>query len=290
MKREQTWLAVAMCAGWAMTAMTASAATTRVTFENGNQGWVANGHDLPDATGGNPGGNLHWANFVDTWGLELRTSSNAAFLGNLSRYGNQITMSTDVKVFSILNFFGNPVPRNVVIELRDYDNPPANYPYVSVFKVLGEVTGSFEDWQTFSVTFDPTSAALPAGWGGTGAEDPTTFEPRLARGRTFASVLAGVDEVHFSTIEPGFYYAPSFFDIAYDNVTISTPGVACDNIDFNQNEVFPEDQDVIDFFNVLAGAECPTGVCNDIDFNNNGVFPEDQDVIDFFTVLAGGEC
>ncbi|HLP84991.1 MAG TPA: hypothetical protein VK157_11635 [Phycisphaerales bacterium] len=62
----------------------------------------------------------------------------------------------------------------------------------------------------------------------------------------------------------------------------------CDSIDFNQNGVFPEDQDVIDFFNVLAGADCPQ--CNDIDFNNNGVFPEDQDVIDFFNVLAGGDC
>ncbi|HLP86220.1 MAG TPA: LamG domain-containing protein [Phycisphaerales bacterium] len=62
----------------------------------------------------------------------------------------------------------------------------------------------------------------------------------------------------------------------------------CDDIDFNNNGVFPEDQDVIDFFNVLAGADCPA--CNDIDFNNNSVFPEDQDVIDFFNVLAGGTC
>ena len=62
----------------------------------------------------------------------------------------------------------------------------------------------------------------------------------------------------------------------------------CDDIDFNNNDVFPEDQDVIDFFEVLAGADCPS--CNDIDFNNNDVFPEDQDVIDFFNVLAGGEC
>ena len=62
----------------------------------------------------------------------------------------------------------------------------------------------------------------------------------------------------------------------------------CDTIDFNNNQVFPEDQDVIDFFNVLSGADC--AACNDIDFNNNGVFPEDQDVIDFFTVLAGGQC
>jgi hypothetical protein len=64
--------------------------------------------------------------------------------------------------------------------------------------------------------------------------------------------------------------------------------VTCDSIDFNQNGVFPEDQDVIDFFNVLAGVACDT--CADIDFNNNCVFPEDQDVVDFFNVLAGGTC
>jgi hypothetical protein len=63
---------------------------------------------------------------------------------------------------------------------------------------------------------------------------------------------------------------------------------ACDTIDFNNNSVFPEDQDVIDFFSVLAGGECST--CNDIDFNNNTVFPEDADVIAFFNVLAGGAC
>lgn len=63
---------------------------------------------------------------------------------------------------------------------------------------------------------------------------------------------------------------------------------ACDSIDFNGNGVFPEDQDVVDFFAVLAGEACAT--CSDIDFNNNDVFPEDQDVIDFLQVLAGGEC
>jgi hypothetical protein len=33
-----------------------------------------------------------------------------------------------------------------------------------------------------------------------------------------------------------------------------------------------------------------TPICGDIDFNNNDVFPEDQDVIDFFRVLSGGAC
>ncbi|HLP85598.1 MAG TPA: hypothetical protein VK157_14710, partial [Phycisphaerales bacterium] len=62
----------------------------------------------------------------------------------------------------------------------------------------------------------------------------------------------------------------------------------CDSIDFNNNGVFPEDQDVIDLFTVLAGGVCPG--CNDIDFNNDGVFPDDRDVTAFFAVLAGGTC
>ena len=75
----------------------------------------------------------------------------------------------------------------------------------------------------------------------------------------------------------------------FDDVTFAAEVPAgCDDIDFNNNEVFPEDQDVVDFFNVLAGGDCPE--CNDIDFNNNDVFPEDQDVVDFFNVLAGGNC
>ena len=77
-------------------------------------------------------------------------------------------------------------------------------------------------------------------------------------------------------------------------LTVLAVEPACDSIDFNRNEVFPEDQDVIEFFAVLAGADCPyvlqPGEVCDIDFNNNAVFPEDQDVIDFFAVLAGGEC
>jgi hypothetical protein len=68
----------------------------------------------------------------------------------------------------------------------------------------------------------------------------------------------------------------------------------CDCIDFNRNSVFPEDQDVIDFFQVLAGAGCPysplPGNSCDIDFNNNAVFPEDEDVIAFLRVLSGGLC
>ncbi|HLP83266.1 MAG TPA: choice-of-anchor X domain-containing protein [Phycisphaerales bacterium] len=87
---------------------------------------------------------------------------------------------------------------------------------------------------------------------------------------------------------PLYIRVATYFSQRSEFTVVVNPVLACDDIDFNNNEVFPEDQDVIDFFNVLAGAECPA--CNDIDFNNNDVFPEDQDVIDFFNVLAGGAC
>ncbi|GDX98961.1 hypothetical protein LBMAG48_13650 [Phycisphaerae bacterium] len=72
------------------------------------------------------------------------------------------------------------------------------------------------------------------------------------------------------------------------NIMVPQGGNCGCDIDFNNNAVFPEDQDVVDFFDVLAGSACVA--CDSIDFNRNGVFPEDQDVIDFFDVLAGGTC
>ncbi len=62
------------------------------------------------------------------------------------------------------------------------------------------------------------------------------------------------------------------------------------DIDFNNNRVFPEDQDVIDFFQSLTGGVCvgsAFSACDSIDINANGVFPEDADVIAFFNRLSG---
>ncbi len=94
-----------------------------------------------------------------------------------------------------------------------------------------------------------------------------------------------------SVVDIGVGPAPVVDIGAYER---NEPPIVCDDIDFNNNGVFPEDQDVLDFFEVLAGGSPATcdlvEGCNDIDFNNNEVFPEDQDVVDFFNVLAGGQC
>jgi hypothetical protein len=74
------------------------------------------------------------------------------------------------------------------------------------------------------------------------------------------------------------------FDTNNSCVTLPT----CGSIDFNGDGLFPDDSDLVDFLNVLAGGECSTGTCDTIDFNRDGLFPDDNDLVDFLTVLAGG--
>lgn len=64
----------------------------------------------------------------------------------------------------------------------------------------------------------------------------------------------------------------------------------CDSVDFNNDGVFPDTQDLEDFRTVFGGGACPTGNCNDIDFNNDGLFPDTADIDAFVRVLAGGPC
>ncbi|HLP84707.1 MAG TPA: hypothetical protein VK157_10195 [Phycisphaerales bacterium] len=166
-------------------------------------------------------------------------------------------------------------------------------PYILFGSSAG--SGTPGDSTTMSVRISGAPPITPE-WqrrvgGATGTWTPLTdgFVPGLG---TVSG--ASTDTLHLSDLVPAGGYQE--FRCIATNACGESPyllGFAlnvpqCDSIDFNRNNVFPEDQDVIDFFNVLAGADCPT--CRDIDFNNNGVFPEDQDVIDFFNTLAGGAC
>lgn len=75
------------------------------------------------------------------------------------------------------------------------------------------------------------------------------------------------------------------------NVTTDCPPPDCNDIDFNNDGVFPDERDIVDLFSVFAGGPCSSEVeCDDIDFNGDGIFPDDRDLADYFFVLAGGEC
>lgn len=192
---------------------------TTTTFDQGTEGWSVSGRDDISATGGNPGANMD-VELIDVFGADIRNDSNPAFLGNLATLGTPLRLAVDIQIGSI-NFFGTEVSRDLVVELVDYNPPGSNYPYVSVYFPLGTLTSSLPGWRRFEVTIaDPLSALLPAGWGGTGAEDPITFEPQLPADRTFTSVLASVDELRFTTFVPGFFFGFTNFEMQVDNPTM----------------------------------------------------------------------
>ena len=193
-----------------------------VTFDNGNEGWFGpegpGGSTGIENTGGNPGNHLHTV--FNNFGIEFSTTTNQAFLGDYTQYSS-VTLSIDVRVESI-QFFGQNVARDLIVDLRSFSLGQGGYPWSSVwFNLTLMETG--EDWATYGVTINnPSSTTLPAGWGGTGAEHPTTFEPMLPANLTFADVMADVEEVAFSTYVPGFFYGFTDFDLRVDNIRIET--------------------------------------------------------------------
>ena len=208
------WFAAVLTAA-ALPAMAVEAAI--VTFSDGTEGFTGSGRSFIARRMGNdrPGYRTRFEDF----GIAYTSSSNAAFVGDYTAL-SALEIGLDVKALSV-NFSGVQVTRDLIVELRDYDNAPDGMPYVSVWARLGTLDASQADWATWSVKITDTSAtALPTGWGGYGAEDPVTYEPTLPADRSFASVLAGVDEIAFTTIVPGYFYGFTKFDVVVDNLFI----------------------------------------------------------------------
>lgn len=214
---------IAATASLVMTASLLAAETVVVDFESGAEGWIGpaggGGATALDPANGNPGANLH--TIFNDFGITFRNSTNPDFVQDYSQF-DTVTFAIDVKVEDI-SFIGSPVTRPWLLEIRDYDNVPAGYPWVSVWYLFDWVGAG--EWTNWSVTIvDPGAADLPAGWGGYGAEDPETFEPILPANRTFTDVLAGADEIVYSTLQPGFFFGFTDFDVRIDNITVETEG------------------------------------------------------------------
>ncbi len=197
-------------------------------FSNGAEGWTGpqgvGGATTIDLVTGTPAPSLRTV--FNNFGITF-ANDDAAWTGDYTT--SPFSFSVDVDSQVVGGFF--PATRDMVLELRDYDNPPTGFPYVSVFYDLGDIsTGSVtptggvagSGFVNLAVTVeDPTQADLPTGWGGYGAENPVTFEPELPAGRTFANVLAGVDEVALTTLTPGFFFSFNDYNVALDNPTIT---------------------------------------------------------------------
>jgi len=193
---------------------------TVITFDHGLEGFTSTGgfNDiLPN--GGNDG--AYYNSITESFGVEWQTTTNESFLGDYTQY-DQVTLSIDVQVDQI-QFFGQDATRSLVVELRNSRFAHSFFQYGSVFFELDSNLSAENnaDWSTFSVTFDPNSTELPDGWRGYGGSDDADG-PVLPDGATFADVLTNVDQFVFSTLVPVERYPFTNFDIAVDNISIST--------------------------------------------------------------------
>ncbi|MFL6707481.1 MAG: PEP-CTERM sorting domain-containing protein [Massilia sp.] len=202
----------------ASAAALAGPATTSVSFSDGTQGWTGLGDGIGGSwISGTPGkhGAAYYTNVASVFGLNWVNNSNTSFLGD---YGSvrSVTIEVDVNVKSI-TYDGSEVGREMFIELRDYSNPYNGMPYTAVWYKLGPLNKK-GNWQHYSVTIlDTRAAAMPSGWGGLGSGGAS-----LPPGRTFANVLASVQEVAFTTFAPEYAYGYTDFDVAVDNISIRT--------------------------------------------------------------------
>ncbi|XVJ59379.1 MAG: hypothetical protein HEQ23_08230 [Tepidisphaera sp.] len=262
-------------------------------FEDGEaSGWTANGIATIFDSDGNPGRYMG-VPLADFFGVTLSAREDASRVyGDLRRYvvgGGSLRISVDVRVFALVDFAGEPIdPTNypLVLQFWNYDIPSDGI--VSVYTIGPSLPPVEAGWTrvTFDIP-DPTGLALPAGWGGTGAEDPVTFEPELPAGVTYADVLgafgAGVGQVDITTFVPGFFYGFNFWQVGWDNLSIDViRGGGC-AADFN-GDGFVDFFDYGDYVACFEGAGCGGGSA---DFNRDG-FVDFFDYTDFVGAFEAG--
>lgn len=205
----------------ALLAGNAGAQTVTTDFSNGAEGWVGptgiGGATTIEPTGGNDGAFMRTV--FNDFGITFRNNTNADFLGDYTT-AQEVTLSIDVQV-EFMNFFGQDVSRPWLVELRDFDSAQGGFPWTGAWFLFDNISqASTGDWTTFSVTFDPNSTELPDGWGGFGGETDLG-EPILPDGVSFSDVLSGVDEIAFTTLQPGFFFGFTDHTVGIDNISIT---------------------------------------------------------------------
>lgn len=245
------------------------------TFENDTEGWSVSGRNDIGSESGNPGAALD-VHIIDVFSADIRNDdNNPRFMGDYTTLG-PFRLSVQVKIDSI-NVFGTEVPRTLIAELRDTTSPtPIGLPYTSVWIELGTIESSQPGWRTFSVDVtNPNSTTLPPGWGGYGDED-STGAPRLPANRTFADVLQRVDELHFTTLVPGYFYSFTNYTMQVDNISLTRLCAA----DFNGDST-------LDFFDYLDLVAAFADGIPAADFNHDNI-TDFFDYLDFVQAFSDG--
>src|SRR5688572_15048715 len=165
-RTARTLAALALCSGLAASASAQVIATEG--FSEGPAGWTWTGNVAP--AGGNPGPYAR-IDLGDFWGIGVGTDVPGAYTGDLTRYNSALELSIDVRIFTLNNSFNEPIdPENFPLVFQFVD---ATDPFVSVYWTGPGLPQIAAGWTTINCEIpDPTSTTLPAGWGGTGDEDP----------------------------------------------------------------------------------------------------------------------
>lgn len=251
------------------------------------QGWAVNGQQMifPRGYGG---GNFMGVPYHDFWGITLANSTAPELIGDLTRHGGDaLHFSFEIVVSRFDNFFGEPMDpslRPLVLELIDEGDPTDPADDVSVYYVGEGCPRQSEgwNWRGFAIPIYNIDT-MPLGWGGTGDEDPTTFEPRLPPGRTYESVIRSVDRVQITTIQPGYFYVSSFWEAGFDWVWFGASH--CDP-DYNQDGNVDQD-DVAYLVHIIAGGANPTR--RNPDYSKDGNVDQ-QDIEWLINTIGGGSC
>lgn len=228
MKTRFGWKALAI--GGVLSGMLAGAASAQqLSYENcdddGDVLWLMNGNQML----------MDDFRSLDTWylylpaetfwGVELRSDRvETGLIGDLTVHTDGLRVSFDLLNIQFINFFGDPIDpasRPIILELHDEGDPENFEDNVSVWFRGPAMPSMTDGWVHYEMTIPvPAGDEMPAGWGGTGAEDPVTFEPKLPDGRTFRSVLQNVTQARVSTFEPGYFYTFSGIEFGADNITV----------------------------------------------------------------------
>ena len=140
-----------------------------VTFNDGTGGWegsqgIGGVGTFVDENEGNPAPGLHTV--FNDFGITFRNSTNPEFVQDLSQVFG-FAFGIDTKVNDIA-FFGTPVPRPWLLELRDFDAGPNSDQFASVWYKFADISAATHgEWTRFFVQVSESDyGSMPAGWRG----------------------------------------------------------------------------------------------------------------------------
>jgi hypothetical protein len=110
---------------------------------------------------------------------------------------------------------------------------------------------------------------------------PTTAGTIVAGANTANLVLTNIQAADLGTLR-------CQVTTACSTTTTREATLAFNDVDFNNDGVFPDNQDLIDFIGVFGGQDCPA--CDSVDFNGDGIFPDMADFEEYLVVFGGGNC